>query len=78
VLGGYSIKHYGLVMYIFRSKLMCLTKQAEVTDNSSKTLAYYSISSLTAHYKSVMFYSIGTSSGANITKLFTAVIYGSA
>jgi hypothetical protein len=44
------IKYYGFIMYWFHSKLMCLSKPVEVTDNSDKALTYYGICPLTVHY----------------------------
>jgi hypothetical protein len=58
--GTYTIKHYGLVIYLFLSKLMCLSKPVEVTDYSSKTLAYNGLCTFTTvSYRSIMIYSIG-------------------
>ncbi len=51
-------KHYGLVIYGFRTKLTCLSKPTEVTNNSNKTVAYVlKICPFSVHYKSVIFYS---------------------
>jgi hypothetical protein len=46
-------------MYEFYIKLIRLSKPAEVTDNSNKTLTYYGLCQFTVHYKSVMFYTAG-------------------
>jgi hypothetical protein len=54
------MQHYGYEINRFCSKLMCLFKPVEVTDNSNKTLAYYGICSIcTIHYEYVMFSTIG-------------------
>ncbi len=37
---GRYYRKYRFIMYIFNSKLMCLSKPEEVTDNGAKTLAY--------------------------------------
>ncbi len=38
-LGAGTIENT-VIIYIFRSKLMCLSKPEEVTDNDTKTLAH--------------------------------------
>jgi hypothetical protein len=55
-LGTLTIRHYGFVMYGFRSKLMGLSQPVQVTDNNNATLAYYVTCPFTDHYKSVKFY----------------------
>jgi hypothetical protein len=55
--GVCTIKHYGLVMYGFCNKLVCLSIVSEVTHNSNNTLAYYIIYPFAVHYKSIMFHS---------------------
>ncbi len=64
-----TLKHYGFVMYEFRSKLMCLSKPVEKTYNSNKTPAYSEVCLFTVHYDSVMLY-VKAASGL----CFTAVI----
>ncbi len=48
-----TLKHYGLVKYGFRSKLMCLSKPVEKTYNSNKTPAYSEVCLFTV-YESVI------------------------
>jgi len=38
--GACTFKHYGFVMYVFCSELMCLYKLVKSTDKSKKSLAY--------------------------------------
>ncbi len=56
---AFTIEHYGYLMYVFRSKLMCLSELVEAIVDSNKTLAYDEIYPFTVHYESVMFYSTG-------------------
>jgi hypothetical protein len=52
-----TIKHYGLVIYGFRSKLACLLKSVKVNDNNDTTLGLFKICLFLVHFESVMFYS---------------------
>ncbi len=52
-LGVYTIKQYGIVMYRFGSKLVCLSKPVKVTDNNKK--AYCVICPFSIYYICVMF-----------------------
>ncbi len=45
-----TIKYYGLVIYGFHSKLMCLLKSVKVNDNNDTTLALFKISSFLVHF----------------------------
>jgi len=44
-------------MFKFHSKLMCMSKLVEVSDNRNKTLVDCRICPFTIHYESIMFYS---------------------
>ncbi len=56
--GPVLLKHYRFVMYIIRSKVVCLPKPVKVTDQK-KTLAYFKICSSSVNYESAIFYSTG-------------------
>jgi hypothetical protein len=58
-LGSCTINNYGLVMYRFCSKLICLSKPVQGTDNSKTKLAYYEICLFSVYYEFVLFYSAG-------------------
>ncbi len=48
--GVYTIKHHRFVMYRFRSKLVCLSKQTK----TPKTLVFYLICPFSAYYEPLM------------------------
>ncbi len=62
VAGACTIKHYGFLLHVLSSKLVCLTKPGRVTDNNKKIWACYAICPFSLHYESVMFYSKKTCS----------------
>jgi hypothetical protein len=59
-------------MYGVHSKLVCLSKRANVTDNYEKTPAYHVICSFSVDYEYVMFCEIVTSDRINNT-IFTLI-----
>jgi hypothetical protein len=67
-----TIKHYGFVMYGFRSKLICLYEQMKVTDDSKKTLAYFGMCQFCIHFESKMFYR--TTPGVNVKNTFFTLL----
>ncbi len=72
-VGPCTVKHYAFVMYVFLSKLACLSKSVIVTD-SKRTPAYCVICSFPCIANPYCF--IVKAPGACIIKLITAVIYG--
>jgi hypothetical protein len=54
-----TIKLYGLVPYGLHGNLVCLSKQAQVTDNIKTAPAYSEIFLFSVYYESVVFYRTG-------------------